>query len=53
MQNQNCEPWRKLCEEAAVEEDSQRLLQLIDEIDKLLQDKEPELHQADASRKAA
>ena len=53
MQNQNGESWRNLCEQAAVEQDPQRLLALVDEIDKLLRKKEPVLHQADANHKAA
>jgi len=32
----NGERWLKLCEQAAVEEDSQKLLELISEINRLL-----------------
>jgi len=39
----NGERWLKLCEQAAVEEDSQKLLELISEINRLLCDKERRL----------
>ena len=35
--------WRKLCEEAAKEQDSQRLLELVKEINNLLEEKQSRL----------
>ena len=43
MKGENGERWLKLCEQAAVEEDSQKLLELISEINRLLGDKERRL----------
>ena len=43
MKGENGERWLKLCEQAAVEEDSQKLLELISEINRLLCDKERRL----------
>jgi hypothetical protein len=36
MSEQNQERWRLLCEQAVVEEDSNRLLELVEEINDLL-----------------
>ena len=43
MKGESGERWLKLCEQAAVEEDSQKLLELIAEINRLLGDKEHRL----------
>jgi hypothetical protein len=43
MKGETGERWRKLCGQAAVEEDSQKLLELISEINRLLSDKEHRL----------
>jgi len=43
LKGENGERWLKLCEQAAVEEDSQKLLELISEINRLLCDKERRL----------
>ena len=43
MQGQTGERWRKLCEQAAVEQDPHRLLELASEITKLLDEKEERL----------
>jgi hypothetical protein len=40
------ERWRKLCEQAAIEQDSDRLLELIKEINRLLEEKEERLKSA-------
>jgi len=40
MQAQNLEQWQKLCQQAAGERDPQRLMQLIQEIDRTLSEKE-------------
>jgi hypothetical protein len=44
MQGEAGERWRELCQEAAVEQDAQKLLKLISEINKLLEAKEQRLH---------
>lgn len=40
MQGTAKERWIELCEQAAVEKDSQKLLKLIQEIDRLLREKQ-------------
>jgi hypothetical protein len=45
MQGQNGERWRELCEQAAIEQDPQRLLELMREINDLLEAKERRLLQ--------
>lgn len=40
MYDKTKESWRELCEQAAKEEDPERLMQLVVEIDRLLQEKE-------------
>ena len=40
MQGENLEDWQKLCQQAAGERDPQRLMQLIQEIDRTLSEKE-------------
>ena len=50
MQAETGERWRKLCEQAAVEQDTQKLLQLIREINQLLEAKERRLQQQNAVR---
>jgi hypothetical protein len=40
LKGESGERWLKLCEQAAVEEDSQKLLELISEINRLFCDKE-------------
>lgn len=46
MQGANKERWRELCEQAAVEQDPKRLLELTKEINDLLSGKQ---HRLDAS----
>ena len=46
MQGETGERWRKLCEEAAVEQDLDRLLQLVKEISRILEEKEERLKKA-------
>lgn len=55
MQGETGERWRKLCEEAAVEQDPERLLLLAQEISRLLDEKEQRLKKArdDSSQNAA
>jgi hypothetical protein len=43
LKGESGERWLKLCEQAAVEEDSQKLLELISEINRLLCDREHRL----------
>jgi hypothetical protein len=45
MQAETGERWRALCEEAAVEQDAKKLIQLIREINELLEAKERRLKQ--------
>ena len=40
MQGENGERWKHLCEQAAVEQDPQRLLELVREINRLLAHKQ-------------
>jgi hypothetical protein len=43
MQGENLERWQKLCAEAAGEQDPERLMQLVQEIDRMLSEKEQRL----------
>jgi hypothetical protein len=43
VQGETEEPWRVLCEQAVTEQDSQRLIQLVAEINRLLVEKEQRL----------
>lgn len=54
MKGETAERWRRLCEEAAVEQDPERLLMLTQEINVLLEKKEQRLkgNGARANRKA-
>jgi hypothetical protein len=40
MQGETKERWRELCEQAAIEQDSKKLIELIAEINQLLDEKE-------------
>jgi hypothetical protein len=46
MQSESKERWKELCEQAAVEQDPQRLLELTSEINRLLKEKEERLKKA-------
>lgn len=50
MRGEARERWVQLCEQAAVEQDHDRLLQLIREISALLDEKEARLHAAQSGR---
>lgn len=50
MQGPVKERWQSLCEQAANEQDPQKLLELVQEINKLLEDKQ---HRLNARRAAA
>jgi hypothetical protein len=43
MENKTKERWLELCEQAAVEQDHDKLMQLVSEIDRLLAEKEQRL----------
>lgn len=43
MRGETGERWRKLCEQAALEQDPRKLMELIREIDRLLEEKENRL----------
>jgi hypothetical protein len=43
MQGERKEKWRELCEQAAIEQDPTRLLELTREINRLLEEKEQRL----------
>jgi len=53
MQGETKERWRKLCEQAANEQDHERLMQLIQEINQLLEEKEAQLQPKRAEGKSA
>jgi hypothetical protein len=53
MQGETGESWRKLCEQAAVEQDPERLLELAQEITKLLDEKEARLQKVRGNGNAA
>ena len=44
MQGQTIETWMHLCEQAAVEQDPGKLLDLVTEINRMLEEKENRLH---------
>jgi hypothetical protein len=45
MKGEKKEHWMQLCEQAANEQDPQRLLELVNEINRLLEEKEQRLKQ--------
>ena len=53
MQGDTAERWRKLCEQAAIEQDPQKLLELSEEINSLLEAKEQRLKNEQANRQSA
>ncbi len=54
MKGKTKQHWMALCEQAAVEQDSEKLLELIHEIDRMLDDKEQRLkHEVDQHQKPA
>jgi len=52
MQGERKERWRELCEQAAVEQDPGRLLELTREINRLLEEKEQRLLKRRATESA-
>ena len=53
MQGKTKERWRELCEQAAVEQDTQKLMALIAEINQLLEEKEQRLKKKHEQHSAA
>lgn len=53
MQGDTAEGWRKLCEQAAIEQDPQKFMELIFEINRLLEAKEQRLKDQHANNENA
>ena len=53
MQGDDAERWRRLCEQAAVEQDSAKLMELVKEINRLLDEKDQRLKQQQTNGSAA
>jgi hypothetical protein len=53
MQGENAERWRMLCERAATEQDPARLMELVREINRLLEEKEQRLQEQRADKTSA
>jgi hypothetical protein len=53
MKGEIAERWKILCAQAAEEQDSEKLLELVKEINRLLEEKEQRLKNQDAERRAA
>ena len=51
MQDETKERWIQLCEQAASEQDSQKLIKLIDEIFRLLEEKRSRVSKKEADEK--
>ena len=49
MQGKTKERWMELCEQAAVEQDAEKLMRLIDEITRMLDDKDERLKRAQST----
>jgi hypothetical protein len=49
MQGETKERWERLCQQAAVEQDSDRLVKLVQEINRLLAEKEERLAKQQAA----
>ena len=49
MQGKTKERWMELCEQAAVEQDDEKLMLLIDEINRMLEDKDERLKRAQST----
>jgi hypothetical protein len=52
MQGETGERWRKLCEQAAIEQDHEKLLELAKEIERLLDEKEQRLQRKTTAKSA-
>ena len=51
MRGEIKERWLQLCEQAVREQDSNKLMQIIEEINRLLEEKEQRLHDNDEAAK--
>ncbi len=51
MHAQNAEGWRGLCEQAAIEQDPLKLMQLVSEINRMLLEKEERLQRREQAKK--
>ena len=51
MKGETGERWRKLCEQAAVEQDPLKLMDLVSEINRLLREKEERLQRREQQAK--
>ncbi len=49
MQGKTRHHWMELCERAAVEQDAEKLMRLIDEINRILDDKDERLKRAQST----
>jgi hypothetical protein len=49
MQGEKAQQWRSLCEQAAIEQDPEKLMWLVAEINRLLDEKEQRLKQQHAN----
>jgi hypothetical protein len=47
MEGKTGELWKELCAQAAIEQDSQKLLELVKEINRLLDEKQERLNKAE------
>jgi hypothetical protein len=53
LQGEKRERWEQLCKQAADEQDPEKLMELVDEINRLLDEKEQRLKQQKADTKKA
>ena len=53
MQGKNAESWQNLCAQGAVEQDPQKLMQLVEEITRLLDEKKDRLSNVQVEKQKA
>jgi hypothetical protein len=53
VQGKNAERWQNLCAQAAVEQDPQKLMQLVEEITRLLDEKKDRLSNVQVEKQKA
>ena len=49
MQGEKAEQWRAVCEQAAIEQDPEKLMRLVEQINRLLEEKEQRLRDQHAN----
>jgi hypothetical protein len=49
VQGEKAEQWRALCEQAAIEQDPEKLMRLVEQINRLLEEKEQRLRDQHAN----